>query len=410
MKKLFFLSLACSFIFCGGYKIPEQSGDSVAMSAANIAKSFGADASYYNPANMAFLDDSRHLVEVGGTVIYLKKSKYVPSPKAITGREAESEDFGIVAPNLHFVSPAYFPNLRFGLSFVVPAGMTMRWEKEENSKGMAKEFQLKVFELNPTMSYQISDEVAFGFGLRGVYTKGVVKNYYSPGFFVASREITGDSLDFGYNLALAIKPNDNLNFAVTYRSNVDLTVKGTADIVGSDYTPGSVKKYNGDVNTQIPLPATLNLAAAYTLNKTTFLATYERIFWSKFKNIDFEYKSEVPSPNSFDAPVPKNWRNTSAYRFAISHELNDKIRLMAGFAYDESVSKDEFVGFELPESKAYLYSGGINYKFSQSLQTSFSYLYQDRQTRPTQNQHQQTNGKFKNGDVQLFNISLKYAF
>lgn len=403
MKKLFFLSLACSFIFGGGYKIPEQSGDSVAMSAANIAKSFGADVSYYNPANMAFLDDSRHLVEIGGTVIYLKKSKYIPDDPVLPTES--SKDFGIVVPNLHFVSPAYFPNLRFGLSFIVPAGMTMRWEEGFLSRSSAKEFQLKVFELNPTMSYQISDEVAFGFGLRGVYTKGVVKNYIDFGSgFVASREITGDSLDFGYNLALAIKPNDNLNFAVTYRSNVDLTVKGKADIVSNGGA------YHGDVNTQIPLPATLNLAAAYTLNKTTFLATYERIFWSKFKDIDFEYKDNVPMANYFDAPVPKNWRNTSAYRFAISHELNDKIRLMAGFAYDESVSKDEFVGFELPESKAYLYSGGINYKFSQSLQTSFSYLYQDRQTRPTQNQHQQTNGKFKNGDVQLFNLSLKYAF
>lgn len=406
MKKLFFLSLACSFIFGGGYKIPEQSGDSVAMSAANIAKSFGADASYYNPANMAFLDDSRHLVEIGGTVIYLKKSKYIPDEP--TYPTESSKDFGIVVPNLHFVSPAYFPNLRFGLSFVVPAGMTMRWEDGFLSRSFAKEFQLKVFELNPTMSYQISDEVAFGFGLRGVYTKGVVKNYVGlPNQFKASREITGDSLDFGYNLALAIKPNDDLNFAVTYRSNVDLTVKGTADILVA-LNNGNFH-YHGDVNTQIPLPATLNLAAAYTLNKTTFLATYERIFWSKFKDIDFDYKGDVPE--DFDLPVAKNWRNTSAYRFAISHELNDKIRLMAGFAYDESVSKDEFVGFELPESKAYLYSGGINYKFSENLQTSFSYLYQDRQTRPTQNQHQGgLEGKFKNGDVQLFNLSLKYAF
>lgn len=407
MKKIIFLSLACSCIFGSGYKIPEQSGDSVAMSAANIAKSFGADASYYNPANMVFLNDARHLGEIGGTLIYLKKAKYVPNKENGNDQYAKSKDFSIVAPNLHFVSPEYFPNLRFGLSFAVPAGMTMRWEEEFKSKAFAKEFQLKVFEINPSVAYRFSDQFSAAFGLRAVYSKGVVKNQFDQTF---NRDITGDSVDFGYNLAFTYKPTQNLSFAATYRSNVDLTLKGDADIDLS--TDPCYKGYHDKVSVEIPLPATLNLATSYTLNKTTFLATYERIFWSKFKNIDFEYDKEIHPglKGNFDDPVIKNWKDTNAYRFAIAHELNDEIRLMAGFAYDESVSKDKFVGFELPESKAFLYSAGINYKFSDNLQTGLSYLYQDRQNRNVKNTHQQTNGKFINGDVQLVNLNLKFTF
>ena len=48
-------SLAVNFACASGFKIPEQSGDSVAMATSNIAYSFGADAAYYNPANIVFM-------------------------------------------------------------------------------------------------------------------------------------------------------------------------------------------------------------------------------------------------------------------------------------------------------------------------------------------------------------------
>ena len=40
----------------------------------------------------------------------------------------------------------------------------------------------------------------------------------------------GESIDYGYNLALAYHPIDNLELAATYRSKVNLTVDGKADL------------------------------------------------------------------------------------------------------------------------------------------------------------------------------------
>lgn len=58
MKKIALLSLVtASVLMAGGYKIPETSLNAVALSAANIAHSHGADAAYYNPANMVFMED-----------------------------------------------------------------------------------------------------------------------------------------------------------------------------------------------------------------------------------------------------------------------------------------------------------------------------------------------------------------
>lgn len=58
MKKIALSSIVASSLVMGaGYKIPETSTNSVALSGANIAHSQGADAAYDNPANMVFMDD-----------------------------------------------------------------------------------------------------------------------------------------------------------------------------------------------------------------------------------------------------------------------------------------------------------------------------------------------------------------
>lgn len=57
-----------------GFKINEQSLRSIALSSAYVAGAFGADSSYFNPANMGFLDGVRkdkHELELSLTAIYI---------------------------------------------------------------------------------------------------------------------------------------------------------------------------------------------------------------------------------------------------------------------------------------------------------------------------------------------------
>lgn len=57
-----------------GFKINEQSLRSIALSSAYLAGAYGADSSYFNPANMGFLDGIRkdkHEVEISSTIIHI---------------------------------------------------------------------------------------------------------------------------------------------------------------------------------------------------------------------------------------------------------------------------------------------------------------------------------------------------
>lgn len=66
-------------VSASGFKINEQSLKSVALSSAYVAAAYGADSSYFNPANMGFLDgvrEDKHELEIALTTIYIPSFKF----------------------------------------------------------------------------------------------------------------------------------------------------------------------------------------------------------------------------------------------------------------------------------------------------------------------------------------------
>lgn len=395
------LSLSAATLLASGYRIPEQSLNSVALSAAYVAGANGADASYYNPANMSFMENGA-FTEVAMTYINLPKVNYTDTTAP---RSGDSKEEQFLMPNLHYVSPM-MGNWRYGLSITAPAGLSKRWD-EAFPKATSEEFTLKVIEVNPTASYLVNDQFALGFGLRGVYTSGVIKQQ-GPSY---KNSMEADSIDFGYNLALSYKPIKDLTLAATYRSKVNLTVDGDADT--TFYIPAATP-FNGGVKTHIPLPASLALAAAYTMDKTTAEFVYERTYWSSYDSLDFQFDNTTAEFSGLGTKKPKNWKDVNAYRIGISHQYNDALKLMAGFAIDKTPVPDSTLGFELPDSDAKLYSVGFEYKLTQKLKMGLAYLYDVKEERTVTNRSgtNQTApyGTFTDSAAHLVTASLKYKF
>ena len=162
MKKIVLISLAATTaLMAAGYKIPESSLNAVALSAANVANAHGADAAYYNPANMIWGTDGAAL-EVGATYIGLSKVKY-EGTAALTGPadnsiRSRSESFFV--PNLHYVSERR-GKARVGLSVVVPAVLSKLWD-EQPVKFYAQQYTLETVEVNPSVAIAVDEEVAVG--------------------------------------------------------------------------------------------------------------------------------------------------------------------------------------------------------------------------------------------------------
>jgi long-chain fatty acid transport protein len=399
MKKLALLSvLTSSLLMAGEYKIPETSLNSMALSAAYVANAHGADAAYYNPANMVFEDT--HALEIDMTYISLSPIDYQPSAAGSDSISSESESF--IVPSFHYVSPN-FGDMTFGFSLVVPGGLSKRWE-DQPAKTYAKEFTLEVVELNPSIAYKINDQFAIGAGLRAVHSSGVVKSQST-----ASRDLEGDSWDFGYNLALTYRPTNALSLAATYRSNVDLTETGTAKLYfpdNADYS-GPHNKYDASVT--VPLPAALNLAIAYTFEtRTTVEFVYERTFWSAYKTLDFDYDESIGSLTPmFDDPIDKDWDDVNTFRIGLTQEY-DTWTGMLGFAIDESPVPEKSLNFELPDSDAMLFSLGGRYQINESWNVGMSALLDLKESRSVENEH--IDGEFTDAKAYLITLGVEYTF
>ena len=401
---------AATVVTAGAYKIPEQSINSMALGAAYVAHTSGADTAYFNPANMAFMEDKQY-IEGGLTLATLPPIEYTLQAPYSGASKREN----ILIPNLHYVANA-IGDFRWGVSLTAPGGLSKRWESPFQ-KAYAQEFTLKIVELSPSFSYKVADNFSVGGGVRLVYSEGIVKSDSSDAAALGfpaniARDMTGDTFAFGYNLAMTYKPTEDIALAATYRSKVDLKEEGSATL----YANGTAV-YNGDASVSIPLPAALNLAVSKTWNKTfTLEFVYERTFWSAYKSLDFNYGSPIPAVlvPSFDDPIDKSWKDTNTFRLGATM-IFDKLTMMMGIAIDETPVPDKTIGFELPDSDATIVSLGFRYQQTESLSWGAAFLYDGKDTRSlwnstVDNPILNNGGSFSGGGAYLTTIGLAYEF
>ncbi len=403
-KKISVLALASIFAagsaMASGWRIPEQSVDSTAKAGANVASSSRGDTAYYNPANMSWMADTWHL-EADLTYLYLSPIEYEDSRMSMYSGESESENF--IIPTGFVVSPSY-GGARFGLAIVAPGGLSKQWE-DIYPKAFAEEFSLTIIEMNPTVSYGLGDTFSIAGGVRMVYADATVRSDASGLGKPLSREMEGDTLEWGWNAALAYKPVDKLNISATYRSNVDLDFEDTADL----NLMGNLMTLDAEVS--VPLPAVLALSVAYdVVDNLNVELTWDRTFWSEYEFLDFNFSPAIPG-NPFEVPQAREWDDTDAFRIGVTYAVSDTFTLMGGFGYDSNPAPDENVGFELPDSDAWLYSVGMQFKVSENMDLGIAALYDYKESRVVEvNPTDTVYGEFTNASALLITTGLYYKF
>ncbi|MEA1954580.1 MAG: OmpP1/FadL family transporter [Campylobacterota bacterium] len=412
INKIITLSVITNgLLVAGGYKIPEQSLNSMALGAAYVAHTTDADTAYFNPANMSFLDTSLNYLENGITLAHLPSNtfdgvQYLPGVGPVPA-SGKSETENLPIPYLHYVAPA-MDRWRFGLSMAAPAGLTKRW-KTPTQKTFAEEFTLQNVEINPVASYKVNDNFSVGGGVRLVYSMGKV---YSDGGDLGvpyKREMEGDTLAFGYNLALAWKPTSDIAVGITYRSKIDLDEEGEANL----YLGNIGQQYDASVS--VPIPAALNIGISKTWDETlTVEFVYERTFWSAYETLDFEYDEDIQPGlvSAFDNAKPKDWVDTNTFRLGLTYEMNEKLTLMGGYAYDETPVPVKTLSYELPDSDAHIFSGGFKYKQTDQLSWGAAVLYDKKESRTLEVGENENGivGEFTDGGALLVTVGISYRF
>jgi long-chain fatty acid transport protein len=409
-KSLFTIATFTTLAYSGAYKIPEQSLSAVALSAAHVAHTTGADSAYYNPANMAFLDRDTSYLEGGITAVYLPSidfdgMQYLDGGLLPAGASSRKE--WAVIPYDHFVYKAE-GDWRWGVSITSPVGLSKRWNSSVQ-RAFAEEFTLTSVEINPSLSYRLSDNLALAAGLRFIYSEGEVRSDASKLGLPFKRVMKGNVVTAAYNLALSYRPMPDLELAATFRSKAELEEKGEANL----YVGGAGRHFGASVT--IPMPATLNIAVAKTFMDTlTMELVYERTYWSSYKRLDFQYDSPIQNIliPLFDDPKDKYWKDSDTWRVGISYNYSDRVTLMCGYSYDETPIPQKTLGYELPDSDAHIFSAGFKIRESDKLSWGVGVLYDYKKSRDVKmgENINAMGGEFDKGGALLLTGGYEYRF
>jgi long-chain fatty acid transport protein len=406
MKKAIFVLSFTSLLVAGsamasGWRIPEQSVDSTAKAGANVASSSRGDAAYFNPANMTWMADTWHL-QANATYINLPSIKYTDARNSAYNGKTEEEHF--VLPTGFAVSPSY-GGARIGLAIVEPFGLSKKW-KTAYQKSVAEEFALTTIEVNPTVAYSFKNMVSIAGGIRMLYADATARSDASGLGLPLSRDMQGDTVEWGWNVAASVRPMKQMNISATYRSNIDMKFEdhdAKLNLMGTMVTL--------DADVAIPAPAVLTLSFAYDImDNLNVEVGWDRTFWSEYEALDFNFSPNIPG-NPYEAPQARNWDDTDAFRISVAWGVTDRVTVMAGFAYDQNPEPDETVGFELPDSDAYIYSLGAQFKVSDHLDVGAAALYDYKKSRDVKvNATDRVYGEFKDASALLLSLGINYRF
>jgi len=150
----------------------------------------------------------------------------------------------------------------------------------------------------------------------------------------------------------------------SYRSGFEVTLEGDAT---SDLNPA----YNADGELVLDLPELANLSIAHQYNDQLQLsASIDYTNWSTFEKLEGDIDG-VGKVHIKD----ENWTEAFRYSVGATYQLNPKVKLRAGLAYDESPVEAEDRSLSIPDSNRVWYSTGANFAINEMFDVDVAYAY-----------------------------------
>lgn len=372
-------------LFANGLSLNSIGPRALGMGGAMVGLADDPTAIYWNPAGLAGQNSS--LYAFGTDIIPFGTYK------------ANSSDFGY--PPDYFVidaktkannyaSPNLFANynmgkLALGLGIFVPAGLGAEYKGADlipisggDLEWMSK---IAVIDIAPTVAYKIND--MFSFGLTGNIFYGMF-DMKRPSTYTDSTGLHGvqytessTGTGFGVSGGLLCKLSDMIQFGVSARTEIKVTMSGEAENALMQ-AQGGLATTDFDRDVAWPLWAAFGIAVK-PMDKLTITADAQYSQWAKSeKEFHTDFKDPVwkaVTAATGDDTFVLDWKDCTQLRFGLEYMASEKLAVRAGYYYDPAPAPDETLTILFPSSTNNVVTGGLGFcagKFDIDL--GFEYL------------------------------------
>ena len=373
MKKLLSLVLFISVVsatYAGGYRVSVQGQRAIAMGHTGVAVVNSAELVFFNPAGLVYLENNLN-VSVGASAIFTD----VIYQNASLGTSAETDSSVGTPLNLY---GSYKVNdwMSVGLGVYTPYGSEVTWPTDWAGSHLVNNIDLAAIYVQPVVSFKLSDYFSIGGG--PIYVTGSVN--FNRNFNRSLTDIEGNRSNitvddsgvsnWGWSVGAMFNPTENLRIGFSYRSEIILEAEdGEATFANFPNSPAFPANGNTTFRAELPLPAELTVGLSYEYKKWLFAFDFNRQYWEVYESLDLTFGNGATSLN------PRNYKNSSVYRFGLQYQATEKIALRAGYYRDESPVQSGFFAPETPRNDSDGFSGGFSFAVTPRLAIDASFFY-----------------------------------
>jgi long-chain fatty acid transport protein len=295
---------------------------------------------FFNPAGMSYLQGTQAAVAAHVINVSSKFSGTATNPVALGGGAASGGtggDAGDTAfvPNLYFVRP-FSERLHVGLGVNVPFGLVTEYDSNWIGRFQGIKSELTTVNINPSVSYKVSDAFSIGAGLNyqraeAELTNAVVLGAGSSG----NTKLEADDAAWGWNIGAIFQVTPATRIGIAYRSEIDYTLEG--DVTTTTSTGVVLPTAGGPSRADVTFPDMLSISLAHAVSdRLQLLADVTRTGWSSIKQVRVIDTTNGTLREVFGFDFDDAMR----YSIGVNYKWSGDWTLKAGLAFDETPVKN----------------------------------------------------------------------
>ena len=368
---------ASALASAAGFALSEQSASGLGTAFTGAAAT-AEDAStvFFNPAGMSQLKESQ-IVVVGHAISLSAKFSGTATNPGLLGGGAATGDTGGDAGGVSFVPNAYFVMLlgekfNFGIGVGAPFGLKTEYDNTWVGRFQGIKSDLKTINVNPALSYKMSDSFAVGIGLDYQKLDAELTNAVVLGPGREGRaNLSADDDGWGWNVGVLFNMTPATKIGASYRSGIDYNLTGTTTVT-NNATGAVISAAGGPTNADISLPAMFSLSATHQLNEA----------WEILGDVTFTNWNTIQTVNVVNSTtganrdiLTLNFNNSYRVSIGANYKYSESLTLKGGIAYDQTPVQDQYRSVRLPDNDRTWLAFGAKVKVTKTAAIDAGYAH-----------------------------------
>ncbi|KGQ69787.1 membrane protein [Chelonobacter oris] len=424
--------LAATFTLSGGYA-SAAAFQLVEVSTSGLGRAYAGDAAIAENASVVAVNPAlmtqfkRPEISVGAIYIDpdVNLKGTIHTPRGDVNADQKNIAPNAIIPNIYYIHPLN-DRVAVGGGINVNYGLMTEFPDSYNAGFYAGKTDLTAINFNLSGAYRLNDNWSFGLGLNAVYADALIERNLginSQNFpqlnlsnSTTAARLEGKEWGYGWNAGVVYEFNEDNRIGVAYHSHVDIDFKGDYSnqlplVFNNIPQLVDLRATNGAVipgQLTLKLPSYWEVAGYHKLTgKFAVHYSYKWTRWSRFQSLQ-----ATDSDGQTLFHKAEKFKDASRIALGVSYDVNDKLTLRTGIAYDETPVPENYFSISIPDADRTWYSVGATYQFTPnlSMDIAFTHLKASKNTFREQEPNKLPATFTASSTANLYGLALNYRF